>query len=127
MQVKSVITSPAPGGRLPVPGFYELRGLAWSGAGRIARVDVSIDGGASWNAAALDPGAQPMALTAFAYPLRWDGSPIAIASRATDETGAVQPALADVIARNGPSLRYHVNAIARWSIADDGIVTNIDG
>ena len=45
MDIKSVITFPTTGDRLPEKGFYEIRGLAWSGRGKVKRVDVSVDGG----------------------------------------------------------------------------------
>ena len=53
MGVKSVITRPSSTMTLPRPGFYEISGIAWSGAGRIRRVEVSTDGGANWVEAAL--------------------------------------------------------------------------
>src|SRR3989475_8288318 len=45
MEVKSVIAAPSPGLTLPGPGLYEISGLAWSGLGRIRKVEVSADGG----------------------------------------------------------------------------------
>ena len=53
MEAKSVVTSPSGGQRLRDRGFYEISGLAWSGRGKIEKVDVSIDGGASWTQASL--------------------------------------------------------------------------
>src|SRR3546814_19097770 len=90
MEAKSVITNPSGGGKLG-PGFYEISGLAWSGNGRIARVDVSTDGGRNWHRAGLDQPVLPQCLTRFRLPWRWDGSPAALASRAADETGYIQP------------------------------------
>ena len=127
MEAKSVITSPSPGDRLPGPGFYEVRGFAWSGRGRVAAVDVSTDGGATWAAAALDELRAPKALTRFTVPLRWNGAAIELLSRATDDAGGTQPTLAALVAARGTALRYHVNAIARWSIDTAGTVTNLDG
>jgi sulfane dehydrogenase subunit SoxC len=127
MEVKSVITSPAPGDRLREAGFYEGRGFAWSGRGRIKSVDVSRDGGATWRPAALGETNAPKNLVRFTFPLRWEGREVALLSRAVDETGAIQPTLGQVIAARGDRLRYHVNAIARWSIAGDGSVRNLDG
>ncbi len=63
MEAKSVITFPL--GEMKLPGrTYEITGLAWSGRGKIARVEVSTDGGKSWNLAVAGPGAgdQPDAL-----------------------------------------------------------------
>ena len=53
MGVKSVITHPSGEMNMQGPGFYEISGLAWTGAGRIAKVEVSADGGSSWAHAAL--------------------------------------------------------------------------
>ncbi len=126
MDAKSVITFPSPGDGLREPGFYEIRGFAWSGRGRITGVEVSTNGGATWAAATLDELRGTKCLTRFTFPLRWDGTPVELQSRATDEAGAVQPTLAALVAARGPSLRYHVNAIARWRIAADGTVSNLD-
>ena len=55
MEAKSVITNPSP--QAPInhkSGFTVLSGIAWSGRGRIARVDVSLDGGRNWRAAKID-------------------------------------------------------------------------
>jgi sulfane dehydrogenase subunit SoxC len=127
MEVKSVITSPAPGDRLRDAGFYEGRGFAWSGGGRIKSVDVSLDGGATWQPAALGETNVPKSLVRFTFPLRWENRQLTVLSRAVDETGAVQPTLEQVVAARGSRLRYHVNAISRWSIAQDGTVSNLDG
>jgi sulfane dehydrogenase subunit SoxC len=126
MDVKSVITSPAPGERLREAGFYEGRGFAWSGSGRIKNVDVSLDGGTTWTPATLGELNLPKNLVRFTFPLSWENRPVRILSRAVDETGAVQPTLDQVVAARGDRLRYHVNAIARWWIASDGTVTNLD-
>jgi len=127
MNVKSVITFPSPGNRLPAPGAYEGRGFAWSGRGRITRVEVSLDGGASWNDAGIGSGPMSKAFTRFTFPLAWDGRPLRLQSRSTDETGDVQPTLSALIAQRGASLRYHVNAIATWNLAPDGSVTDAAG
>jgi sulfane dehydrogenase subunit SoxC len=127
MGTKSVITSPAPGDRLR-SGTNAIRGLAWSGSGTIQRVDVSLDGGVTWTPARLAGAPTPKSLTAFATPFAWEGgTAMTVMSRAMDDARNVQPTLAAIVAANGDRLRYHVNAIARWSIASDGGVTNLDG
>ncbi|HEY7036087.1 MAG TPA: sulfite dehydrogenase, partial [Thermomicrobiales bacterium] len=93
MEAKSVITAPSGGQRLPGPGFVEITGLAWSGRGKVARVEVSTDGGASWAPAALQEPVLPMAWTRFRFPWHWDGAPARLQSRAVDETGYVQPTI----------------------------------
>ena len=125
MQAKSVITSPAAGGMIHGgPGPVQISGIAWSGAGKIRKVDVSVDGGRSWTEAPLDGEPLPKALTRFRLPWTWDGSPTIIASRATDETGYVQPTREDLISERGRAYTYHYNAIAPWKIAPNGEVTN---
>jgi sulfane dehydrogenase subunit SoxC len=125
MGVKSVITRPSPAARLHEQGVYGITGLAWSGAGRIRRVEVSADGGRSWADAALDgtPGAK--ALTRFRIPWRWTGQPAVLMSRATDETGAVQPTRDAVLAARGRNSFYHYNGIQNWQVAVDGSLSNV--
>ncbi len=125
MQAKSVITHPAAGGMIRGgSGPMQISGIAWSGAGRIKRVDVSVDGGRNWSTATLDGPILPKAVTRFRLPWRWDGSPAVIASRAMDETGYVQPTREALIAERGNNYVYHYNAIAAWRIAQGGEVTN---
>ena len=125
MQAKSVITSPAAGGMIEGgPGPVQISGIAWSGAGRIRKVDVSVDGGRSWMNAPLDGEPLPKALVRFRLPWQWDGAPTIIASRATDETGYVQPTREDLISERGTNYVYHYNAIAPWKIGENGEGTN---
>ncbi|MGC2784305.1 MAG: sulfite dehydrogenase [Roseiarcus sp.] len=124
MQAKSVITFPSGGHRLSSPGFYEISGLAWSGAGKVARVEVSTDGGASWHDATLQEPVMAKCLTRFRSPWRWDGGPATLASRATDESGYVQPTREALIKVRDVRSYYHYNAIQNWSVAGGGAVTN---
>ena len=126
MNVKSVITTPSPGRALVERGFYTLRGFAWSGRGRIRRVEITLNGGATWSDARLIEPLEPKSLARFEAPLRWDGSELVVASRATDETGNVQPNVAAFAAHRGPDRRYHINAIASWRVGRDGSVTVAD-
>ncbi len=91
MDVKSVITSPAYPQQLTERGWWPIRGLAWTGRGRIAKVEVSTDGGKSWQQARLEGNNLPLAPVRFEQMWKWDGNPAVLLSRATDETGAVQP------------------------------------
>ncbi len=125
MGVKSVITSPAAGLELGTAGTYQISGLAWSGAGRVRRVEVSADGGRSWAEAALDGPVLPKHLTRFATAWRWDGGPATLMSRATDEGGDVQPSRSALLARQPPASFYHYNAIQAWAVALDGTVRNV--
>jgi sulfane dehydrogenase subunit SoxC len=124
MEAKSVITFPSGGARLGAPGFYEISGLAWSGAGRVARVEVSTDKGASWRDAALQEPVMSKCLTRFRAPWDWDGAPSTLASRVTDETGYVQPTHEALLKVRDVRSYYHYNAIQSWSVAAGGAVTN---
>ena len=129
MEAKSVITFPSGEMKLPGPGFYEITGLAWSGRGKIARVEVSTDGGKSWNLASLQDPVLAISQTRFRFPWIWDGKPVVIQSRATDDTGYSQPTHQQLIAERGAlesgSLFYHMNAIQSWAVAADGSVKNV--
>jgi len=124
MEAKSIITRPSGGQRLSAPGFHEISGIAWSGHGKIRRVDVSVDDGKSWQEAQLQEPVLTRALTRFRLPWQWNGEAIVIQSRATDETGYVQPTLAELLAVRGDNYFYHNNAIWPWRIAASGEVTN---
>lgn len=125
MEVKSLITRPSPGIALRDPGFYEISGLAWSGNGSIRQVEVSADGGKSWALAALQQPILSKAPVRFRVPWRWEGGPAILQSRATDDTGAVQPTRAALIAERGTRGIYHYNAIASWRIDEKGESTNV--
>jgi len=127
MEAKSVITFPSGGQRLSARGLYELTGLAWSGRGRIERVEVTTDGGRTWVNAQLQEPRLPIALTRFRLPWRFDGQNAIIASRAVDETGYVQPTKAALIAVRGTNSIYHYNGIKFWNVRADGTVTNVEG
>lgn len=123
LDAKSIITSPAYPERLTGPGWWPVRGIAWSGRGRITGVEVSVDNGRTWAPAALVGDVHPRAHTRFEHMWKWDGRATTIMSRATDETGYVQPTL-DVYRRvRGPATSYHHNAIRAWSVAGDGTLT----
>ena len=118
---KSIITSPAYPRTVDV-GWWEIRGLAWSGAGRIARVEISVDAGATWQDARLDAPVLPRAHTRFRYPWRWDGGATALCSRATDERGQVQPSWQEFSAARAPGNDYHNNHVRGWRVESDGRV-----
>ncbi len=124
-ECKSVITSPSGGQRLLQKGFYNITGLAWSGRGRIARVDVSIDGGRHWKTARLESPVLPKCLTRFNIDWEWDGKPYILQSRAIDETGYVQPKIAELRKVRGTRSVYHNNAIQSWQVSAAGEVANV--
>ncbi|QLH17001.1 sulfite dehydrogenase (plasmid) [Paracoccus pantotrophus] len=125
MVAKSVITFPSGAMRLPRPGFYEITGLAWSGRGRIAEVEVSADGGQSWTQAALQEPVLDKCHTRFRLPWIWDGAEAVLQSRCTDDTGYRQPTLAELVQARGTKSVYHLNAIQSWRVAQDGEVSNV--
>jgi len=125
MGVKSVITSPSAGMHLDERGFYEVSGLAWSGSGRITRVEVSADGGATWADALLNDPVLPRCFTRFRIPWAWDGSAVVLQSRATDEQGRVQPARAALLAERGRHGYFHYNAIVSWAIDEQGFIEHV--
>jgi sulfane dehydrogenase subunit SoxC len=125
MEAKSVILRPSGGQSIRGAGFVEIQGVAWSGRGRITRVDVSVDGGGSWQEAHLQEPVLTKCLTAFRLPWRWTGTPAVLQSRATDETGYVQPSREQLIAARGLDSYYHYNAIQSWRLGADGAVANV--
>jgi sulfane dehydrogenase subunit SoxC len=124
MEAKSIITRPSGGQKLTTKGFCEITGIAWSGRGSIRRVEVSVDGGATWQEAALQEPVLTRALTRFRFPWHWNGEPALIQSRAIDETGYVQPTVAELLAVRGVNHFYHNNGIWPWHIDANGEVSN---
>ena len=125
MDVKSVITRPSPGVALRAPGLYEVSGIAWSGRGTIKQVDVSADGGQTWAAAALSDPVLPRALTRFRIAWKWNGAPAVLKSRATDDSGAVQPTRDVLLSAHGTNAIFHYNAIQAWQVETSGEVKNV--
>jgi sulfane dehydrogenase subunit SoxC len=132
MGTNSVITRPAGGQKLETPGYYEITGLAWSGAAAIRRVEVSTDNGRTWKDAELQGPVSPKAHTRFGFPWNWDGKETVIMSRSTDERGQVQPTLVELGNVWDVSADYlrtrggvgHSNAIRPWKVTADGSVYN---
>ena len=125
MGVKSVITSPSGGLKMQGAGLYQISGIAWSGGGRIRRVDISADGGTTWAPAALSAPVLPKALTRFRMAWRWDGGPAVLMSRAVDETAAVQPTRVALLGARGAAHRYHYHAIQNWAVSPAGEIRNV--
>jgi sulfane dehydrogenase subunit SoxC len=121
MDARSIITSPAYPETIE-RGWWPVRGLAWSGRGKIARVEVSTDGGGSWSEAALDEPVRSKAHTRFTHMWQWDGRETILLSRATDDTGYVQPTRSELIRARGIGTLYHWNPIYGWKVAANGRV-----
>ncbi len=128
MDAKSIITFPAYPVTLPDTGWWEISGIAWSGRGRITRVDVSLDGGRQWAPAELQPPVLPKCHTRFRYLWNWDGAEVILMSRAVDETGYAQPTLDELRQARGIGTYYHFNHIRAWKIRRDGsVVFGLEG
>lgn len=126
MEAKSLITTPSLGMRLPdKPGIYQISGLAWSGRGKITRVEVSADNGESWTDATLHEPVLDRAFTRFSVPWQWSGQYSVLQSRATDETGYVQPSREQLIAERGRHGFFHYNAVVSWEVTEDGEINHV--
>ncbi len=124
-EVKSVITTPSGGQVLLDKGFLNVTGLAWSGRGKITKVDISADGGRSWKRARIEGQAMSKCLTRFNMDWSWDGKPALLMSRATDETGHIQPTYAENRKVRGTRSIYHNNSIQTWLLQESGEVKNV--
>jgi sulfane dehydrogenase subunit SoxC len=122
MDARSLITYPS----YPVTltrGWVEINGIAWTGSGKITRVDVSTDGGATWTAAKLQEPVLSKAHTRFRHLWNWSGGEAVIMSRAVDETGYTQPTRETLIRSRGVSgVGYHINPVTGWRVRQDGTV-----
>ena len=108
MDAKSVITSPSP--QVPVKsgkGFTVISGLAWSGRGKVDRVDVSLDGGRNWRTARTDGPVFDKACVRFYYEFDWNGEALLLQSRAMDDTGYVQTTIVALRGIRGVNWTYH--------------------
>ncbi len=127
---KSVITYPSGGQQLPGAGFYEIGGLAWSGGGRVSRVEISTDGGSSWKDADIRGTAEPMAHTRFSFEWDWDGAECELQSRCIDEIGQIQPSRQQALdfwstdGERATFVKGQDNSIQPWRVASDGGVHN---
>ncbi|AKS45877.1 sulfur dehydrogenase subunit SoxC [Octadecabacter temperatus] len=127
MDAKSIITSPSP--QMPIThgtGPLVVSGLAWSGHGKITRVDVSIDGGITWETARLGKQGDTKALTRFYYDMDWDGREMLMQARAMDDTGYVQPTKDQLREMRGENSVYHNNCIQTWFVNEEGVAENVE-
>lgn len=137
MGPKSVITSPSGGQKITGKGVHQITGLAWSGSGKITRVEVSTDNGKRWKDAEIQGPVHRIAHTRFGLPWNWNGEETTIMSRCTDELDQVQPSLAQFAAYWGLTPAGlvsgkergsgHHNSIQPWGIKADGSVYNAYG
>jgi sulfane dehydrogenase subunit SoxC len=122
--VKSIITFPSGGQKLARRGWYEITGIAWSGAGRIAKVEVSADGGTNWREAALQGPILSKSFTRFRLPWDWNGTPALLQSRAIDAKGNLQPTRQAFVLQYVAGMNYHNHYIQTWAIGADGSISN---
>ncbi|MGR9114797.1 MAG: sulfite dehydrogenase [Gammaproteobacteria bacterium] len=125
MEAKSVITHPSYGHRLEGQGLYQISGLAWSGRGKIRTVEVSADGGKTWAEAELQEPVMAKCFTRFRIPWQWDGQSAILKSRATDETGALQPERQELVTARGRHGYFHYNAVVSWEVSSQGDVSHV--
>jgi sulfane dehydrogenase subunit SoxC len=134
---KAIILRPSGGHQLPGPGYYDVTGLAWSGWGKVARVEISLDSGKTWKEARLQEPVRSMAHTRFHFDWTWDGQETTLQARCIDDHGIVQPSLEELTEQWGiPGGKkywitpgesaggYHFNQIQPWRVAADGSVHN---
>lgn len=122
MDARSLITYPSYPTTV-TKGWVEINGIAWTGSGKIARVDVTTDGGKTWTPAKLQEPVLSKAHTRFRHLWNWTGGEAVIMSRAVDETGYVQPTRETLLALRGPgTATYHLNPITGWVVRADGTV-----
>jgi sulfane dehydrogenase subunit SoxC len=125
IEAKSLITSPSANMVLKEPGLYQITGLAWTGRGKISKVEVSADDGKTWAEAELQEPVLDRAFTRFRLPWHWNGKPTFLKSRAIDETGYVQPTRNKLVKERGRHGFFHYNAITNWKVDSDGVVTHV--
>ena len=122
-EVNSVIT--APSGMMQIrPGYHRITGLAWSGHGRIVRVEVSTDGAKTWRDARspgppcprLRPAFRPIGSGTAAHQ---DRQPLD--RREGQRTARPGP----FIAKTGTNALFHYNAQQTWAIDAEGKVRNV--
>ena len=121
MDARSVITAPSYPQKVEA-GWIEIRGIAWSGRGKVQRVNVSTNDGKTWSTAVLQEPVLSKAHTRFSLMWKWDGAPTTILSQAVDETGYVQPEWKALTAVRDRRTRYHQNPVTGWKLGTDGQV-----
>ena len=94
MQARALITSLAPGAFV-APGSHVVSGVAWTGAGMVASVEVSVEGGGPWRPARMLDEPSPYAWRRWEFD--WEPTKQGrhvLRARAVDDQGNVQPDLA---------------------------------
>ena len=89
--VRSFITGPAGGSRVPASRDLMVKGIAFDGGSGIAKVEVSADGGKSWTEARLGEDLGKYSFRGFEVALRLPAGEHQLMSRATGRDGGTQP------------------------------------
>jgi DMSO/TMAO reductase YedYZ molybdopterin-dependent catalytic subunit len=106
IRVKSLIVEPRAGATL-TPGPSMVRGAAWAGENRVARVEVSLNGGSDWAPATLDKDVRPYSWVLWSYPWKVPASgAYTIVARATDDRGNTQPISRDPLRLDNYELNW---------------------
>ncbi|MCD4759197.1 MAG: sulfite dehydrogenase [Arcobacteraceae bacterium] len=127
-EVNSVITKPCPEkpwANIKIGDLVEIEGIAWSGQGTIKHVDITFDGGDNWVEASLKGLVLPKAWTRFSYMYRWEGKPLLLSSRATDDLNNTQPTIDQETSKQGVESVYHRNGNVTWEVTTKGEVNNV--
>jgi len=107
MRVKSLVIDPHDGASV-APGLVTLRGVAWAGENRIARVELTTDGGKSWVPATLGNDVRPYTWVLWSY--AWEAQTrgvYKISVRAADDRGNVQPPARDNLRIDNYELNWY--------------------
>ena len=119
MDLKSVITQPTFGDRLK-KGKVLISGYAWSGSSNIKKVEISVNGGLSWQK--TDIYSENISVVRFNYIFNWKGKETIIQSRCIDKRQRIQPTREQVLKKMGKNATYHFNGITSWKIKANGDV-----
>ena len=121
MDARSLITYPGYPQSIQ-PGIVDIQGIAWSGRGKIAKVEISLDDRKNWQEAHLQQPILSKAFTRFQFPWDWKGKPTTIWSRAIDETGYVQPSMDELKTSMDNPKGYHGSFTVGWTVKANGHV-----
>jgi DMSO/TMAO reductase YedYZ molybdopterin-dependent catalytic subunit len=112
VEVKASIARPTRGEIVPANADYRVHGAAWAGESEVAKVDVSTDGGQTWQAARLRGDAVPLSWRLWEYTWKTPASGKHILmARATDQRGRVQAMKRDPDRRN-----YMISHVQRTEV-----------
>lgn len=92
MPVKSLITYPKTGAQIKEGKSLKINGHAWAGELEVAKMEYSLDFGATWTACALEPAANRLAWQHFSADIKFPKNGYyEVWARATDSQNTSQP------------------------------------